>query len=468
MDHETLQRSAHDHLLLHFSRNGAYGPDRGELVVMDRGEGCYVHDTLGRTHLDGLSALFCAQIGYSYGAEMAEAASAQLTRLPFTTNWGVAHEPAVELAEKLASVAPEGIEKVFFTSGGSESVESAWKIVRQYHLANGEAQRTKAIARDIAYHGVTLGALSFTGVAAYKEPFGTPPVPTVHVSNTNRFRAPDGHDEAAFCARLLAEIEEAIQREGPETVAMVIMEPIQNAGGGLTPPEGYWPGLREICDRHGILLVADEVISGCGRLGEWFASARYGARPDLITIAKGLTSAYGPMGAVLVRDTVAAPFYEQGRTLLHGITFGGHPVCAAMALKNMEIFERDGVLENVRAQEGYLEGRLRELLALPIVGDVRGDGFYWAIEMVNGSEDAGWAKDEVEKLVRGFIPGRLVEARLLARADDRGRPVLVLAPPLVADREVLDELVDRVHEVLADAGDHMGVSERETAGATAG
>jgi adenosylmethionine-8-amino-7-oxononanoate aminotransferase len=468
MDHETLQRSAHDHLLLHFTRNGEYGPGRAELVVADRGEGCWVHDTLGRTHLDGLSALFCAQIGYSYGQEMAEAATAQLTRLPFTTNWGMAHGPAVELAERLAGVAPEGIEKVFFTSGGSESVESAWKIVRQYHLARGEEGRTKAIARNIAYHGVTLGALSFTGVPAYKQPFGTPPVPTTHVSNTNRFRAPDGDDEATFCARLLGEVEEAIRREGPETVAMVIMEPIQNAGGGLTPPEGYWAGLREICDRHGILLVADEVISGCGRLGEWFASARYGARPDLITIAKGLTSAYGPMGAVLVRDSVAAPFYDQGRSLLHGITFGGHPVCAAMALKNMEIFERDGVLENVRGLEGHLEGRLRELLDLPIVGDVRGAGFYWAIEMVKDAENGRFEKAEVEELVRGFIPKRLLDARLIARADDRGDPVLVLAPPLVADREVLDELVDRVHAVLADAGEHMGVGSRETAGAATG
>jgi adenosylmethionine-8-amino-7-oxononanoate aminotransferase len=463
--HETLQRAAHDHLLLHFSRNGDYGPDRGGLVVMDRGDGTWVYDTLGRKHLDGLSALFCAQIGYGYGTEMAQAATAQLERLPFTTNWGVAHGPAIELAERLIGEAPEGIGKVFFTSGGSESVESAWKIVRQYHLARGEAARTKAIARDIAYHGVTLGALSFTGVAAYKEPFGTPPVPTIHVSNTNRFRAADGDDEAAFCARLLAEVEEAIEREGPETVAMVIMEPIQNAGGGLTPPKGYWPGLREICDRHGILLVADEVISGCGRLGEWFASLRYGARPDLITIAKGLTSAYGPMGAVLVADAVAEPLYETGRSLLHGITFGGHPVCAAMALKNMEIFERDGVLENVRGLQGHLESRLRELRALPIVGDVRGDGFYWAIEMVKDADNTRWERDEVERLVRGFIPGRLVEARLIARADDRGDPVLVLAPPLVADREFLDELVDRVHAVLEDAGVHMGVGARETAGA---
>jgi adenosylmethionine-8-amino-7-oxononanoate aminotransferase len=467
-DHDALQRSAHEHLLLHFARNGAYGPGGSELVVLERGEGPYVYDTLGRRHIDGLSSLFCSQIGYGYGKEMGEAAGAQLGRLGFATNWGVAHPPAIELAGELVERAPEGIEKVFFTSGGSESVEAAWKIVRQYHVARGEPQRTKAIARHIAYHGVTLGALSFTGVQPYKEPFGTPPVHTVHVSNTNRFRAPDGHDEAAFCARLLAEIERTIEAEGPESIAMMIMEPIQNAGGGLTPPEGYWPGLRSICDRHGILLVADEVISGFGRLGEWFACTRYGGRPDLITVAKGLTSAYAPMGAVLATERVAAPLYERGRPLLHGITFGGHPVSAAIALKNIEIFERDGVLENVRALQGHFESRLRELLGLPIVGDVRGDGFYWAIELVRDDHDTRWDAEERERLLRGFIPGRLIEARLIARADDRGDSVLVLAPPLISDRALLDDIVEAVHGVLADAGEFMGIAHVQPAGVASG
>lgn len=468
LDHDALQRSAHDHLLLHFARNGAYGSGASELVVLERGEGPYVWDTRGRRHIDGLSSLFCAQIGYGYGEEMGEVARAQLARLGFATNWGVAHPPAVELAARLAELAPERTSKVFFTSGGSESVEAAWKIVRQYHVARGEPQRTKALARQIAYHGVSLGALSFTGVQPYKEPFGTPPVPTVHVSNTNRFRAPDGHDESAFCARLLEEIERTIQAEGPDTIAMMIMEPIQNAGGGLTPPEGYWPGLREICDRHGILLVADEVISGFGRLGEWFASTRYGGRPDVITIAKGLTSAYAPMGAVLVADRVAAPLYEPRRPLLHGITFGGHPLSAAIALRNIEIFERDGVLENVRSLQGHFESRLRELLALPIVGDVRGDGFYWAIELVKDDRNSRWEFEERERLLRGFIPGRLIEARLIARGDDRGDSVLVLAPPLISDRGLLDDIVEAVHGVLADAGEFMGIAHRAGAGAAAG
>ena len=456
LSHDALQQAAHDHLLLHFSRNGAFGPDARELLVLERGEGPYVFDTHGRRHLDALSSLFCSQLGYSYGAEMAEVASEQLQRLAFNTNWGTAHPPAIELAQRLAGLAPAGIEHAFFTCGGSEAVEAAWKLVRQYHLANGEPQRTKAIARDIAYHGVTLGALSFTGVPGMKEPFGPPPVEVRRVANTNAFRSPLG--EAELCAALIAEVEQAILDEGPETVAMVIAEPVQNAGGCLVPPDGYWPGLRELCDRHGILLVADEVISGCGRLGEWFGVTRYGATPDLITIAKGLTSAYAPMGAVMVSDRVAAPLYDEGRTLLHGITFGGHPLSAAIALRNIEIFERDGVLENVRANEAYLGERMQELRALPIVGDVRGAGYFWAIELVPDGAEGRFDADQRERLLRGWLPGRLVEAGLIARGDDRGDTVLQVAPPLICDRAELDEMVAKLGEVLADAGTHMGVT----------
>jgi adenosylmethionine-8-amino-7-oxononanoate aminotransferase len=444
-----------DKLLLHFARNGAFGPGGTELIVMDRGEGPYLFDTEGRRYVDGLSNLFCCQIGYSYGAEMAEVATAQLERLPFNTNWGTAHPPALELAERLSGLAPEGFGRVFFTSGGSESVETAWKLVRQYHVANGEPARTKAIARHIAYHGVTLGALSFTGVPKFKEVFGPPAVPTTHVSNTNSFRSePQG---AALTDKLLREVEQAVLAEGPETVAMIIAEPVQNAGGCLQPPDGYWAGLREIADRYGILLVADEVISGCGRLGEWFGITRFGAVPDLITIAKGLTSAYAPMGAVLVSDRVAAPLYESGATLLHGITFGGHPLCAAIALKNIEIFERDGVLDNVRRMEPYLQGRLEELRELPIVGDVRGSGFFWAVELVKDDEDTRLDADDRERLLRGYLPGRLLEAGLLARADDRGDAVLQIAPPLIADEAVLDEIVDAMRAVLTDAGAFLGL-----------
>jgi adenosylmethionine-8-amino-7-oxononanoate aminotransferase len=347
---------------------------------------------------------------------------------------------------------------VYFTSGGSESVEAAWKIVRQYHLSQGQPQRTKAIARDRAYHGVTLGALSFTGVPGMKEPFGPPAIPVRHVSWTNQFRPLDGLQGEQLTTALLAEIDEVIAEEGPDTIAAIIAEPVQNAGGCLTPPPGYWQGLRQICDRHGILLIADEVICGFGRLGEWFGSQRLAVEPDILTVAKGLTSAYMPMGAVLVADKVAAPLYEPGNMLLHGITFGGHPVAAAVALKNLEIFERDGVLENVRTLEPHLRERLEEeLLDLPIVVDVRGAGFFWAFELAGGSPEARFDADQRERLLRGFLPRRLREAGLIARPDDRGDAVLQIAPPLIADAEQLDEMARRLREVLADAGTFMGL-----------
>jgi adenosylmethionine-8-amino-7-oxononanoate aminotransferase len=450
--HDLAQR----HLLLHFTRNGAFAPGGNRLLVLERGEGPYVFDTEGRRYLDGLSSLFCCQLGYSFGEEMASVAGEQLSTLAFNTNWATAHPPAIRLAEALAERAPGDLNRVFFTSGGSEAVEAAWKIVRQHYVAKGEPQRVKAIAREVAYHGVTLGALSFTGVAPMKEPFGEPPIPVVRVSNTNAFR----HELSgpALCESLLDEMERAIVSEGPETVAMIIAEPVQNAGGCLVPPEGYWPGLRALADRYGIALVADEVITGFGRIGEWFAVSRFGAAPDLLTVAKGITSAYAPMGAVLVSDRIAEPLYDAGRMLLHGITFGGHPVAAAIALRNVEIFEREGVIDNVRAHEEYLRTRLEGVRErLPIVGDVRGAGYFWALELVRDAAGSRFSAEEREQLLRGFLAGRLLEEGLIARADDRGDAVLHLAPPLICGRRELDELVEKTEAVLADASERFFV-----------
>jgi len=443
--------------LLHFTRNGNFGPGGQELMVLERGEGAYVFDTHGNRYVDGLSSLFCAQIGYSYGEEMGGVAAQQLQQLAFNTIWATAHPGALELADKLAALAPEGIDRVFFTSGGSESVESAWKLARQYHVANGEPQRLKAIARNIAYHGVTLGALSLTGVPAYKEQFGPPAIYTRHVSNTNSFRSELQGEQ--LTEKLLREIEDVILEEGPETIAVIVAEPVQNAGGCLVPPPGYWQGLRRLADRYGILLHADEVITGFGRLGEYFGVTRYDAIPDLITVAKGITSAYAPMGAVLVADRVAAPLYEEGRTLLHGITFGGHPLCAAIALKNLEIFEREQVLANVRAREDGLRERLEALREeLPIVGDVRGAGFFWALELVRDEDNTRFDASERERLLRGYMAPALLEAGLIARADDRGDSVLQIAPPLISDDDVLDEIVEKMRTVLVGAQKELALA----------
>ena len=459
MNHEELQLAAREHLLLHFTRHNAAFAGGHDLLVLERGEGPYVFDTQGRRYIDALSSLFCCQIGYSYGEEMVSAIADQLPRLAFNTNWGTAHPPSIELAKRLAEVMPGDLNHVFFTSGGSEAVEAAWKIVREHFEAIGQPQRRKAIARDIAYHGVTLGALAFTGVEPMKAAFGPPPIDVTHVSNTNSFRAPDGHDPAAFCRRLLAEMREAIDAAGPDEVALIIAEPVQNAGGCLLAPPGYWEGLRAIADECGALLMADEVICGFGRLGEWLGIEREGVAPDLASVAKGLTSAYAPMGAVLVSDRVAEPLYEPGVLLRHGITFAGHPLAAVIALRNLEIFERDGVLDNVRRHEARLEERLQMLRSLPIVGDVRGRGFFWAMELVKGASNERFDKPERDRLLRGFLPGRLLEAGLIARPDDRGDSVLQIAPPLICDAAVLDEIVERLHDVLADAGRFMAVAE---------
>lgn len=451
-DHDRLQQSARDHLILHFAKQ-----EVDDLLVLDRGEGPYVFDTQGRRYIDALSSLFCSQLGYSYGDEMAEVASAQLKKLAFNTNWNTAHPPAIELAERISGLAPADDYRVFFTGGGSESVESGWKLVREHFIAIGQPQRTKAIARRTAYHGVTLGALSFTGVMPFKDGFGAPPIDVSHVSNTNAFRAADAGDPETFTRRLLDEMEAAIVAAGPDEVALIIAEPVQNAGGCLTPPPGYWAGLRELADRHGALLMADEVITGFGRIGEWFAVSREGVAPDLISVAKGLTSAYAPMGALLARSRVLEPLVDAQRVFRHGITFGGHPLSAVMALKNIEIIERDHVLENVRDQAGPLEGRLQHLLDLPIVGDVRGAGFFWAMELVKDDAATRFDQDERNDLLRGFLPRRLREAGLIARCDDRGDAVLQIAPPLISDAALLDDIVAGLTDVLRDAGKHMGV-----------
>ena len=453
-EHARLQAGARDHLLLHFGQHAKL-QQGGELLVLDGAEGVYVRDTAGRRYLDALSCLFCAQLGYSYGAEFAEAATAQLTTLPFNTNWNTAHPAAIELAGRLAELAPGDLNRAFFTSGGSESVESAWKLARQYHVANGEPGRTKAIARQTAYHGLTLGALSFTGIPALKAPFGEPAVDVARVPNTGRPRGTD-LDDAAFTTQLLADTEAEILRAGPETIGMLIAEPVQNAGGCFTAPAGYWPGLRELADRYGFLLVADEVITGFGRIGEYFAAERTGVVPDMITVAKGLTAAYAPMGAVLVSDRVAEPFVRRGEPLLHGITFAGHPLAAAIALRNLEIFERDKVLDNVRELTPYLRDRFAELGRLPVIGDVRGDGFFYAAELA-GAGGERLEQAQRERLVRDFLPQRLRDAGLIARADDRGEPIVQIAPPLISTREELDIIVDRMGSVLTEAGELIGV-----------
>jgi adenosylmethionine-8-amino-7-oxononanoate aminotransferase len=441
-----LQQAARDHLWLHFTRMGAY--QEVEVPIIVRGEGCYLEDVNGKRYLDALAGLFAVQIGYSHGEEMGEAAAAQMRELPFYTNWSYAHPRAIELAAEVAELAPGDLNRVFFVSGGSEAVESAWKLARQYHAARGE-RRYKAVSRNVAYHGTTMGALSINGIPALRAPF-EPLVPeAVHCRNTNRYHRPPGETEEEFTAFLLDDLEHTIDAAGPETVALVIMEPVQNAGGAFTPPEGYFRGVRELCDRYGILLCADEVITGFGRVGAWFASERYDIRPDLVTCAKGLSSAYASIGAVIATEAVMEPFLSGAAMYTHGITFGGHPVASAVALKNIEIMKRDRIVEGVAEREEAFRSTLSQLLELEIAGDLRGTGYFWALELVKDKETREtFDEEECETLLRGFLSPRLFERGLICRADDRGDPVVQISPPLVAGQAEFDEIVGVLGDVL--------------------
>jgi adenosylmethionine-8-amino-7-oxononanoate aminotransferase len=454
----SLQDSARAHLWMHFTRMGAYSEQ--EIPIIVRGEGCYVYDEHGKRYLDGLSGLFCVNIGHGR-ADIVQAGADQARELGFFTNWSYAHPQAIELAERIASLAPGDLNRVFFTSGGSEAVESALKLARQYFKLRGHPNKYKVIAREIAYHGTSLGALSATGITELRQPFEPLTPGGCHVPNTNTYRLPAGLSED----QLAETIAHRIEFEGPETVAAVILEPVQNAGGCFTPPEGYFQRVREICDEYDVLLISDEVICAWGRLGEWFGALRYDYQPDIITTAKALTSAYAPMGGVIVSDRVAEPFMSGTNSFTHGFTFGGHPVCAAIAMANLDALESEGVLEHVRNHESELRAMLESLRDLPIVGDVRGAGYFQAIELVRDKDTKeSFSDEESETLLRGFLSGELYRQGLICRADDRGDPVIQLSPPLIAGPEQFEEIEGILRSVLGEAGRRMQVQD-DAAGA---
>ena len=440
-----LQTEAKRHLWMHFTRMGSY--EFAEVPVIVRGEGCYVYDEHGKRYLDGLSALYCVNIGHGR-AELADAAARQAKELGFYTNWSYAHPRAIELATRIAQLAPGELNRVFFTSGGSEAVESAWKLAKAYHGMRGEPTRHKLISRELAYHGTSMGALSATGLTPLRTPFEPLTPGGVHVPNTNSYRWQEDRDPLWAADA----IEEAITFEGPETVAAVILEPVQNGGGSFVPQDGYFQRVREICDRHGVLLISDEVICSWGRLGHWFGSARYGYEPDLITTAKGITSAYAQLGAVIAADRIAEPFLHGKAIFNHGFTFGGHPVACAVALANIDVIEREGLCEHVLANEGALREMLESLRDLPIVGDVRGAGYFHAIELVKDKVSKETFDDEEsEDLLRGFLSGALYAAGLICRTDDRGDPIVQLSPPLIAGEEQFEEIESVLRPVLSEA-----------------
>jgi len=445
-----LQQLARRHLWMHFSRMGGFSADR-EIPIITRAEGCYVYDEHGKRYLDGLSGLFCVNAGHGR-TELGEAAARQVEELDFYILWSYAHPRAIELASRIASLAPGDLNRVFFTSGGSEAVESALKLARNFHRIQGKGQKHKVIAREVAYHGTTLGALSATGITDLRMQFEPLAPGGCHVPNTNVYRWPEER-EPLWAAEA---IEQRIEFEGADTVAAVILEPVQNAGGCFTPPDGYFQRVREICDRHDVLFISDEVICSWGRLGHYFGCERFGYQPDLITTAKGITSAYAPMGAVIASDRVAEPFMEGNASFSHGFTFAGHPVSAAVALANLDVFEKEDLCGHVLAKEGEFRQMLESLRELPIVGDVRGAGYFHALELVKDKETKeSFNDEESEQLLRGFLSGELYKRGLICRADDRGDPVIQLSPPLIADTEQFDEIHEVLHGVLTEAWDRF-------------
>ncbi|TQS41738.1 aspartate aminotransferase family protein [Cryptosporangium phraense] len=447
---DQLSRSAYDHLWMHFTRMSTFETE--PVPTIARGDGMYIYDTNGRKYLDGLAGLFVVQAGHGR-VELAEAAYKQAQELAFFPLWAHAHPAAIELAERLAHYAPGDLNRIFFTTGGGEAVETAWKAAKQYFKLTGKPMKHKVISRSIAYHGTPHGALSITGIPDAKKYF-EPLVPgAFRAPNTNFYRAPEhGDDLEAFGRWAADQIEQAILFEGPDTVAAVFVEPVQNSGGCFPPPPGYFQRLREICDRHDVLLVSDEVICAFGRLGTMFACDKFDYVPDIITCAKGMTSGYSPIGAAIFSDRIMEPFLQGSQYFPHGYTFGGHPVSARVALANLDLFEREGLNDHVLANEDAFRATLEKLYDLPIVGDVRGNGYFYGIEMVKDkTTKETFDADESERLLRGFLSKALFEAGLYCRADDRGDPVIQLSPPLIADQAHFDEIEQILRSVLTEA-----------------
>jgi adenosylmethionine-8-amino-7-oxononanoate aminotransferase len=448
-----LAAKAKRHLWGHFARHG----DDITPPIIARGEGVHIWDSEGNKFIDGLSGLFVVQVGHGR-AELAEAAAKQAETLAFFPLWSFGTPPAIELAERIAGYAPGDLNRVFFTTGGGEAVESAWKLAKQFFKLTGKPGKYKVISRSIAYHGTPQGALAITGIPDFKAPFDPPTPGGFRVPNTNFYRAPEqfSTDPKAWGRYCADRIAEAIEFEGPDTVAAVFLEPVQNAGGCFPPPPGYFERVREICDEYDVLLVSDEVICAYGRIGSMFACDDFGYVPDIITCAKGLTSGYSPIGAMIASDRLFEPFNDGKTVFGHGYTFGGHPVSSAVALANLDIFEREGINAHVKEMAPAFRATLEKLYDLPIVGDVRGEGFFYGIELVKDKTTKETFNDEeCERLLRGYLTPALFEAGLYCRADDRGDPVVQLAPPLISGQKEFDAIYEILHGVLSEASRRM-------------
>jgi len=449
---EMLQQAAKDNLFLHFTRHSPF--QTADMPIITRAEGHHFWDQNGKKYFDGISSLFSVNAGHGR-ARLAEAAAKQMKQLDYFPIWAHAHAPAIELAERVLSYAPRSLNRVFFTTGGGEANETAWKLAKQYFKMTGKPTKHKVLTRAIAYHGTSHGALSLTGIPAMKKMY-EPLVPsTFRVPNTNWYRAQDDFEtEEDFALWAANRVEEMILFEDPDTVAAFFFEPVQNSGGCFTAPKSYFKRIREICDKYDVLLVADETIDGFGRIGTMFASEFYDIEPDMLVCAKGITSAYAPLGALLLSERLFEPFKEGKNIFAHGYTFAGHPVSCAVALENLDIFDEEDLVGNVRRNSPAFRKTLEKLNDLPIVGDVRGEGYFFAIELVRDKKTKETFNDEEsERLLRQFLSHDLYDSGLYCRSDDRGDPVVQLAPPLTIGPKEFDELEQILRKSLTKASE---------------
>jgi putrescine aminotransferase len=410
--------------------------------IVQSAEGCFVTDETGRRLLDGLAGLWCVNVGYGR-REIADAVHRQMMAVAFYPSFfNTTTEPTILLADRLAARAPRDLNKVFFSNSGSEANETALKLIRAYNRLRGRSGKTKILTRTFAYHGVGLATTSMTGLPSCYEPFDLPLPGFVHVPGPHPYGANSDLSAAAYAEWCLDETERIIAREGADSIAALFAEPVQGAGGVIVPPPGHLRALRELCRRHDILFVADEVITGFGRLGAWFASDLWDLKPDLMTMAKGITSGYVPLGATMVTDAIAEAL-ERGGYLAHGFTYSGHPVATAAGLANLEILEREQLLERVRDDVGpYFQEKLHGFAGHPAVGEVRGTQLIGAIELVpRGGR-------------RALATPPVLGAKAVALAREAGvivrgiRDLIAVAPPLIVSRAEIDQLFAGVGHAL--------------------
>lgn len=414
-------------------------------LILAKGRGAYVWDVQGRRYLDGMSSLWNVAIGHGR-PEIASAVARQIRQLSYAPSLlGFSSEPAIRLATRLAELAPGDLDRVVFTSGGSEANESIIRLARLYWRLVGFPNKTKFVALERAYHGTSMGAASLTGLATFHEYYGPMLPGVIRIPNPYCYRCPLGKNEQSCSRDCADELERAIEREGADTIAAFIAEPVQGVGGVIVPPPEYFPRIREICDRHNILFVADEVITGFGRLGYPFGIMRWGVTPDLLAFAKGVTSGYQPLGGVLVSEKIFQTLLDAGEgfALHHGYTYSGHPVACAAGLANLEIMQREKLLTRARRLGRYLARKLERLRKLAIVGDVRTTGLMGAVELVSDKHSKTPFAPQLK------VPWRIRQAAMADGVIVRGSgDCIVVCPPLIVESSHIDDLVDALHAAI--------------------